>query len=138
MTMTIDKEQVSRRGVLAGLGGMSFCFAIGASGERLISQAEANTPADAKPFNAWVRIAPNGAITIYSAGAEMGQGSMTSLPLIVAEEMDADWSKVSIEMAPADSSSSATGTSSAVAYTRTSGSTWMLLTCGPRSSRRAS
>ena len=102
MTMTIDKEQVSRRGLLAGLGGMSFCFAIGAGGARLVSEAEANTPADAKPFNAWVRIAPNGAITIYSAGAEMGQGSMTSLPLIVAEEMDADWSKVSIEWAPID------------------------------------
>ena len=43
MTMTIDKEQISRRGVLAGLGGMSFCLAIGASGAGLISRAEANT-----------------------------------------------------------------------------------------------
>src|SRR5499427_3304082 len=50
----------------------------------------------------WVRIAPDGKITILSAGAEMGQGSMTSLPLIVAEEMDADWSKVAIEWTPAD------------------------------------
>src|SRR5262245_60878641 len=52
----------------------------------------------------WVRIAPDGKITILSAGAEMGQGSMTSLPLIVAEEMDADWSKVAIEWTPADAS----------------------------------
>ena len=52
----------------------------------------------------WVRIAPDGKITILTAGAEMGQGSMTSLPLIVAEEMDADWSKVAIEWAPADPS----------------------------------
>ena len=102
MTMTIDKGQVSRRSVLAGLGGMSFCIALGTDGARLFAAAEANTPADAKTFNAWVRIAPNGTVTIYSAGAEMGQGSMTSLPMIVAEEMDADWSKVAIEMAPAD------------------------------------
>ncbi len=41
-------------------------------------------------------------ITIISPGAEMGQGSLTNLPMIVAEEMDADWAKVAIEMAPAD------------------------------------
>jgi isoquinoline 1-oxidoreductase beta subunit len=49
-----------------------------------------------------VRIAPDGTVTIYSTGAEMGQGSMTSLPLILADEMDADWSKVKLEFAPAD------------------------------------
>ncbi len=101
MTTTIDKGQISRRGVLAGLGGMSFCIALGADGARLFAEAEAST-ADAKAFNAWVRVAPNGTITILSAGAEMGQGSMTALPTIVAEEMDADWSKVVIEMAPSD------------------------------------
>ena len=104
MTMTIDKAHVSRRSVLAGLGGLTFGLAIGTDGAQLFSAAEANTPADAKAFNAWVRIAPNGTITILSAGAEMGQGSMTNLPMIVAEEMDADWSKVAIEMAPADAS----------------------------------
>ena len=55
-----------------------------------------------KAINAWFRIAPEGTVTILSAGAEMGQGSMTSLALIVAEEMDADWSKVRIEWAPAE------------------------------------
>ena len=102
MTIAVKKSEVSRRGVLAGMGGMSFCLALGVDGATLLPAAQANTPADAKAFNAWVRIAPNGAITVLSAGAEMGQGSMTGLPLIVAEEMDADWSKVAIEMAPAD------------------------------------
>ena len=49
-----------------------------------------------------MRIAPDGKVTILTAGAEMGQGSMTALPMIVAEEMDADWSKVALEWAPAD------------------------------------
>jgi isoquinoline 1-oxidoreductase subunit beta len=92
---------LSRRSVLAGLGGMTFCMAVGNDGVRLMSQAQANALANA-PVTPWVRIAPDGAITILSAGAEMGQGSMTSLPLIVAEEMDADWSKVAIEWTPAD------------------------------------
>jgi isoquinoline 1-oxidoreductase subunit beta len=100
MTM-IEKAEISRRGVLAGLGGMSFCLALGVDGARLVSEAEANTMANAQ-ITPWVRIAPDGAITIFSAGAEMGQGSMTSLALLVAEDMDADWSKVKIEFAPAD------------------------------------
>ncbi len=99
--MTMIDREISRRGVLAGLGGMSFCLALGTDGARLMSQAEANALANAQ-VTPWVRIAPDGAITVLTAGAEMGQGSMTSLPLIVAEEMDADWSKVTLEWAPAD------------------------------------
>src|SRR6516165_7458720 len=95
----IDRD-ISRRGVIAGLGGMAFCIAVGNDSVRVMSQAQANALANA-PINPWVRIA-DGRITILSAGAEMGQGSMTSLPLIVAEEMDADWSKVAIEWTPAD------------------------------------
>jgi isoquinoline 1-oxidoreductase beta subunit len=101
MTMFENSPAISRRDLLAGLGGLTFCAALGTDGIRLVAQAQANALANAA-VSPWVRIAPDGTITIFSAGAEMGQGSMTSLPLIVAEEMDADWSKVKIEWAPAD------------------------------------
>ena len=94
-----SRFNVSRRRFLVGAGGLTFGLAIGTDGIRLLSEAQASA---ARTINAWVRIAPDGVVTILSAGAEMGQGSMTSLPLIVAEEMDADWSKVAIEWAPAD------------------------------------
>src|SRR6266481_5409633 len=99
--MTMIDRDLSRRSVIAGLGGMAFCVAVGNDGVRLMSQAQANALANA-PITPWVRIAPDGRITILSAGAEMGQGSMTSLPLILAEEMDADWSNVTIKWAPPD------------------------------------
>ena len=72
----LKAPELSRRGVLAGLGGMTFCLALGTDGVRLVSEAQANTLANAQ-VTPWVRIAPDGTITILTAGAEMGQGSMT-------------------------------------------------------------
>ena len=52
--------------------------------------------------NAWLRIAPDNFITIIVPESEMGQGVMTSLPMIIADELDADWQLVSYEQAPVD------------------------------------
>jgi len=51
--------------------------------------------------NAWLRIAGDGGVTVVVDKSEMGQGVMTSLPMILAEELDADWTKVKAEFAPA-------------------------------------
>jgi len=53
---------------------------------------------------AWVRIAPDGMITIMAPAAEMGQGTTTALATVFAEELDADWNKVTVEFSPADDS----------------------------------
>ena len=61
----------------------------------------ASTP-DSFALNAWIKIAPSGEITFAVHRAEMGQGVSTSLPMMLAEEMDADWSLVRYEFAPVD------------------------------------
>jgi isoquinoline 1-oxidoreductase beta subunit len=52
--------------------------------------------------NAFLRIAPDETITIVINHSEMGQGIVTALPMLVAEELDADWSRVRTEFAPVD------------------------------------
>ena len=51
--------------------------------------------------NAFVHIGPDGAVTIWVGKADMGQGVRTALPMIVADELDADWSRVAIVQAEA-------------------------------------
>jgi isoquinoline 1-oxidoreductase subunit beta len=52
--------------------------------------------------NAYLRITPDGRVTVVSGSVEMGQGALTAIPMLLAEELDADWSRVSVEHAPAD------------------------------------
>jgi isoquinoline 1-oxidoreductase beta subunit len=63
----------------------------------------AATPAAAAPavLNAWVQISPDDSVTILIAKSEMGQGVMTSLSMLAAEELECDWKKIRTEFAPA-------------------------------------
>ncbi|RQU89459.1 molybdopterin cofactor-binding domain-containing protein [Burkholderia cenocepacia] len=92
MNFTVN---LSRRGFLGGTGALSFAVLAGGTLQVFRGEARAQAVA-ATPGNAWVSIAPNDEVTIRFASTEMGQGIMTSLPMILAEELDADWSKVRV------------------------------------------
>jgi isoquinoline 1-oxidoreductase beta subunit len=51
------------------------------------------------PFNAWIRIEPNNKVVLTAAKSEMGQGVLTSLPIILADELEVDWRDVRVEQA---------------------------------------
>ena len=87
---------LSRRQVMIGAAGLSFAIALPDGLEAAVLAGERTGTA----INPWISIATDGTVTIMSAATEMGQGSMTSLPLIIAEELDADWAKVRIVPAP--------------------------------------
>lgn len=94
---SIDTD-ISRRGFVYGAAGLTFAFTLGGLGRT----GEALGATQPTKFNAFVSIAADNTITIACPAAEMGQGVFTSLPLILAEELDADWSKVKTEFAPAN------------------------------------
>ena len=98
-------ENVSRRGFLKGLAGAGgFVLGMRILPEPLQgAAAEAGSHADSlfKP-NVWLAIQESGDLTIVAHRSEMGTGSRTSLPMIIADEMEADWERVSIEQAIGD------------------------------------
>jgi isoquinoline 1-oxidoreductase subunit beta len=95
----IDRTMISRRGFLEGSAGLTFGLSIpGVLIARPVAAlAEGGVPAS---IGAWVTIGPDGAIVMAIPVAEMGQGSSTGLAMVFAEEMDADWSRVSIVYPP--------------------------------------
>ena len=105
-------ENVSRRGLLKGAGaagGLVLALQLlPTRGARAAFPTKYSTGAADMPHGTvndprvFVSIAPDGAVTIVAHRAEMGTGVRTSLPMIVADEMEADWARVKVVQAPGD------------------------------------
>jgi isoquinoline 1-oxidoreductase beta subunit len=93
MLQDVHSRRLSRRSFLVTTGAFSVAVTFGSRIE------PADAAQDFAP-NAWVTIADDGWITIVPPAVEMGQGVRTSLPLILAEDLDADWSKVRLAATP--------------------------------------
>src|ERR1700733_11918072 len=103
----IDIENVSRRAMLRGMG-ITAGLVLAAPVLSRRGMAAYSTGADKMPHGTvndprvFVSIAPDGMVTIIAHRSEMGTGSRTSLPMIVADELEADWGRVIVKQAPGD------------------------------------
>ena len=94
---------LSRRDFLLVSGGLALGFHLPQSlAQAGPARALGADSASAFSPNAFIRISPDNTVTIIVKHLEMGQGTYTGLPTLVAEELDADWSQIRAEGAPAD------------------------------------
>lgn len=102
-------QSAESRAALARWNRRSFLKLVGVAGGGFalgfyLREANADAIAPSAEFapNAFLRISPDGSILIYSKGPEIGQGIKTAFPLIIAEELDANWAHVQVAQAPID------------------------------------
>jgi isoquinoline 1-oxidoreductase beta subunit len=90
---TLTRRSFLRATALAG-GGLLLSAYI--EPDKLFGQAQQPPPAVLQP-NSFIRITPDGAVTVTAKNPEVGQGIKTMLPMLIAEELDADWKDVRVE-----------------------------------------
>ncbi|MEK7949375.1 xanthine dehydrogenase family protein molybdopterin-binding subunit [Luteolibacter soli] len=97
----MNTTSLGRRRFLASTGGLVLGFFVPLPKRAAAADSPPGKPAALPAPNAFLRIGADGRVTVLLAHSEMGQGIWTTLPMLIAEELDADWSKVSAEHAPA-------------------------------------
>jgi isoquinoline 1-oxidoreductase subunit beta len=131
---TLNQTPTSRRAFLTGAAAGAGALVVGAyialpTGKALAAAPPALGAVPAQP-NAFVKITPDNTVTVIVKHLDMGQGNTTGLATIVADELDADWSQMRTDFAPADAkiynnllwgSAQGTGGSTAIA------NSWMQL-----------
>ncbi len=90
----IKASTVAGGGLMLGFNWLAGC--------RPASDAALVMPESWTNINAFLKIGENGVVTIFSPNPEIGQNVKTSMPMIVAEELDVDWAQVVVEQAPLD------------------------------------
>src|SRR5438128_11328087 len=93
---------LSRRQFLSASAALGGGMLLGFTAGRSISVAGAAEKVASEPFtpNAFIRIDPNGQVTLTMPYVEMGQGTYTSIPMLIAEELEVDLKQVRLEHAP--------------------------------------
>jgi len=92
---------ITRRDFLEGVGKTGAALVVGCFFDGSIGVLDADAAAQDRTLNAWVRVSSDDQVTVVVSQAEMGQGIMSTLPLVLAEELGADWDRVHLEMSPA-------------------------------------
>jgi isoquinoline 1-oxidoreductase subunit beta len=92
----LDRRTFLKTGAAAGGGLVVACYV-----PVLSAQEQKPKPEPIAPF-AYIKIASDETVTIVANHSEMGQGVYTSLPMLLNEELEADWSKIRVEAAPVD------------------------------------
>ncbi|MGB5204835.1 MAG: molybdopterin cofactor-binding domain-containing protein, partial [Eudoraea sp.] len=104
--MTFIKTKIGRRAFIKNTslasGGLVLGFSIlnACKPEQAKEMAAVEMPKEWFEINAYLKIGDNGLVTIYTPNPEFGQNIRTSMPMLVAEELDVDWKNVMVEQAP--------------------------------------
>ncbi len=97
---------VKRRSLFLGAAGAFGALIVGwgvmAPRQRLSTAAPLAVAKDQAALNGWLKISADNTVTVVMCKSEMGQGSHTGLAMVLAEELDADWSRLVIEQSPID------------------------------------
>ncbi|GAO43026.1 xanthine dehydrogenase family protein molybdopterin-binding subunit [Flavihumibacter petaseus] len=98
---THSRRSFLRSSLLAG-GGLMISFSWLPEAVKAANGIDAGVPGQWSELTGYIRITPDNVIRILNPNPEFGQNVMTSLPMIIAEELDADWEKIVVEMGPHD------------------------------------
>ena len=97
---TLSRRKFLKASALIG-GGLVVAFVVPGANKFAFAQEPAAAAGAGLVPNAFLRIGTDDSVTVLIAHSEMGQGIWTTLPMLIAEELDADWSKIKVEHAPA-------------------------------------